>query len=148
MRLNKLAAIEVSRSDSLELRSSFMKLPILLFDPNPASARLLAMQLQRAGFETHMTVDGCAAVLTARGQQFASIVVVADLADAQMRKCLHELRDAEPDAWLIVISDPAFAHARDVVRDLGGNAMLDVPFAVSDLAQRLSALPARALPAA
>jgi hypothetical protein len=95
-----------------------------------------------------MAVDGCAAVLTARGQQFASIVVVADLADAQMRKCLHELRDAEPDAWLIVIADPAYAHAGAVVRNLGGNAKLDVPFAVSDLAQRLSALPARALPAA
>jgi DNA-binding response OmpR family regulator len=150
MRLNKPAAIEVSRSDTDRsgLRPSFMKLPILLFDPNPASARLLAIQLRRAGFETHMTVDGCAAVLTARGQQYASIVVVADLADAQMRKCLHELRDAEPDSWLIVISDPAFAQARDVVRDLGGNAMLDVPFAVSDLAQRLSVLPARALPAA
>jgi DNA-binding response OmpR family regulator len=108
----------------------------------------LAVQLRRAGFETLMTADGSAAVVTARGQQFASIVVVADLADAQMRKCLHELRDAEPDAWLIVISDPALARARDVVRELGGNATMDVPFTVLDLTQRLSVLPARARPVA
>jgi DNA-binding response OmpR family regulator len=125
-------------TDRSAIRSPFGKLPVLLFDPNPVAAGILTMQLRRAGFETHMTVDGAAAVATARGQQFASIVVVADLADAQMRKCLHELRDAEPDAWLIVISDPPVDRSRD-----GGNAVMDVPFTVSDLAHRLSALPAR-----
>jgi DNA-binding response OmpR family regulator len=125
-----------------------MKLPVLLFDPDPVAARILGMQLRRAGFETLMTADGSEAVVTARGQQFASIVVVADLADAQMRKCLHELRDAEPDSWLIVIADPASARARDVVRELGGNATMDVPFTVLDLTQRLSVLPARARPVA
>jgi DNA-binding response OmpR family regulator len=130
-------------TDRLAMDAPFGKLPVLLFDPNPVAAGILTMQLRRAGFETHMTVDGAAAVSTARGQQFASIVVVADLADAQMRKCLHELRDAEPDAWLIVISDPPIDRSRDVVRELGGNAVMDVPFSVSDLAHRLSALPAR-----
>src|SRR5271154_399828 len=120
-----------------------MKLPILLFDPNPAAVGVLALQLRRAGFETHMAADGSAAVLAARGQPFAAIVVVADLADARMRKCLRELREAEPDAWLIVISDPPVDGASDVVRKLGGNAMMDVPFTVSDLARRLSELPAR-----
>ena len=57
-----------------------------------------------------------------------------------MRMCLHELRDADPDAWLLVISDLPIDRARDGVRDLGGNALIDMPFAVSDLAQRLSAL--------
>jgi DNA-binding response OmpR family regulator len=125
-----------------------MKLPILLFDPNPVAAGVLAQQLRRAGFETHMAADGSAAVLAARGQPFAAIVVVADLADARMRKCMHELRDAEPDAWLIVISDPPVDGAWDVVRKLGGNVMMDVPFTVSDLARRLSELPARARPVA
>src|SRR5271167_2986366 len=125
-----------------------MKLPILLFDPNPVAAGVLALQLRRAGFETHMAADGLAAVLAARGQAFASIVVVADLADARMRKCLHELREAEPDAWLIVISDPPVDRASDVVRELGGNAIMDVPFTVSELARRLSELPARARPVA
>jgi len=125
-----------------------MKLPILLFDPNPVAAGVLGLQLRRAGFETHMAADGLAAVLAARGQPFASIVVVADLADARMRKCLHELREAEPDTWLIVISDPPVDRAWDVVRELGGNAILNVPFTVSDLARRLSELPARARPVA
>jgi len=125
-----------------------MKLPILLFDPNPVAAGVLALQLRRAGFETHMAEDGSAAVLAARGQPFASIVVVADLADARMRKCLHELRAAEPEAWLIVISDPPVDRAWELVQGLGGNAMMDVPFTVSDLARRLSELPARARPLA
>jgi DNA-binding response OmpR family regulator len=117
-----------------------MKLPILLFDPDPVAARLLMTQLRGAGVDIQITVDGATAVLTARGQRFASIVVVADLADAQMRKCLHELRDADPDAWLMVISRAPIERGREVVRELGGNAMMESPFAVSELAQRLSAL--------
>lgn len=108
----------------------------------------MALQLRRAGFNTQIAEDGLAAVLAARGQPFAAIVVVADLADARMRKCLHELRDAEPDAWLVVISDPPVDGASDVVRKLGGNALMDVPFTVSDLARRLSELPARTRPLA
>jgi two-component system, OmpR family, response regulator len=128
------------------IRSAAKKLPVLLFDPNPVAAGILTMQLRRAGIETYMAVEGSAAVSTARGQQFASIVVVADLADAQMRQCLHELRDAEPDAWLIVISDPPVDRCREVVRELGGNAVMDVPFTVLDLARRLSVLRTRSAP--
>jgi two-component system, OmpR family, response regulator len=118
-------------------------LPVLLFDPNPVAAGILTMQLRRAGFETYMAAEGSAAVSAARSQQFASIIVVADLADAQMRRCLHELRDAEPDAWVIVISDPPIDRSREVVRELGGNDVMDVPFTVLDLARRLSVLPTR-----
>lgn len=117
-----------------------MRLPILLFDPDAVAARVLMTQLRGAGVETQIAVDGVSAVLTARGQRFASIVVVADLADAQMRKCLHELRDADPEAWLIVISQVPIERGREVVRELGGNAMMESPFAVTELAQRLSAL--------
>jgi DNA-binding response OmpR family regulator len=124
-----------------------MKLPVLLFDPNPVAARRLEMQLRHAGFATYVAFDGAAAVSRARGQQFASIVVIADLADAQMRRCLHELRDADPEACLIVISDPAIEGDRDVVRELGGNAMMDVPFTILDLSQRLSMISPRAQPA-
>jgi DNA-binding response OmpR family regulator len=123
-----------------------MKLPILLFDRDPVAARVLAMQLRHAGFATYVTLDGAAAISSARGKQFAAIVVIADLADSQMRQCLHQIRDADPEAWLIVISDPAVDRARQLVRELGGNATMDVPFTVSDLAQRLSVLPARARP--
>ena len=96
-----------------------MKSPILLFDPNPVAAQRLATQLRHAGFAAYVTFDGAAAVSSARGQQFASIVVIADLADSQMRRYLHELRDADSEACLIVISDPAVEGDRDVVRELG-----------------------------
>lgn len=125
-----------------------MKLPILLFDPDPVAAGILAMQLRHAGFATYVTSDGIAATSSASGKQFASIVVVADLADSQMRHCLHEIRDADPEAWLIVIADPTLERGGQVVRQLGANATIDVPFTVSDLAHRLSQLPARVRPAA
>lgn len=63
-----------------------------------------------------------------------------------MRRCLHELRDADPEACLIVISDPAVEGGRDVVRELGGNAMMDVPFTILDLSQRLCMISPRAQP--
>jgi len=125
----------------------FMKLPVLLFDPDPVAGRVLAMQLRRAGFATYV-FEGTAAITSTRGKQFASIVVVADLADSQMRHCLHQIREADRDAWLIVISNPTVTRSRQVVRELGGDATMDMPFTVSDLAQRLSVLPPRVLPAA
>jgi DNA-binding response OmpR family regulator len=120
-----------------------MSPPILLFDPDPTAAGTLTLQLRRAGFEILMTTDGSVALTVAKAQEFASIVVVANLADAQMRNFLHELRGAAPNTWLMVISDPASDYARGVVRQLGGNATIDVPFTLSDLGRRLSALPGR-----
>ena len=125
-----------------------MRLPILLFDPDPVAASILAMQLRHAGFATYVTSDGAAATSNARSKEFASIVVIADLADSQMRNCLHQIRDANAEAWLIVISDPTLAGGRQVVRKLGADATMDVPFRVSDLAQRLSVLPVRVRPVA
>jgi DNA-binding response OmpR family regulator len=125
-----------------------MRLPILLFDPDPVAVRILAMQLRHAGFATYVTFDGTAAISNARGRQFASIVVVADLADSQMRHCLHEIRDADPEAWLIVILDHTLDRARQVVNELGGDATIDVPFTVSDLMQRLSVRSSRTRPVA
>jgi DNA-binding response OmpR family regulator len=121
-----------------------MNLPVLLFDPEPVAAGVLAMQLRRAGFATHVTSSGSAAISSAGNKQFAAIVVIANLADSQMRHCLHGIRDADPGAWLIVISDPTLDGARRVIRELGVDAQMDMPFVVSDLAQRLSVLRARA----
>ncbi len=112
----------------------------MLFDPDPVAAAILATQLRHAGFPTYVTPDGAAAISSAGRKQFAAIVVIADLADSQMRHCLHQIRDADPEAWLIVISDPTLSHAREVVRQLGGDATMDVPFTMSDLARRLSAV--------
>jgi DNA-binding response OmpR family regulator len=123
-----------------------LKLPVLVFDPEPVAAGVLAMQLRHAGFATYITSDGSAAISSAGHKQFAAIVVVANLADSQMRHCLLGIRDADPGAWLIVISDPTLDGAHRELRELGVDAQMDTPFAVSDLAQRLSVLRARAPP--
>jgi DNA-binding response OmpR family regulator len=83
-----------------------MQLPILLFDPDPVAARVLAMQLRHAGFATCATFNGAAAISNARSGEYVSIVVIAILADSQMRHCLHQIRKADAKAWLLVISDP------------------------------------------
>jgi DNA-binding response OmpR family regulator len=123
-----------------------MKLPVLVFDPEPVAAGVLSMQLRHAGFATDVASNGTAAIASAGRKKFAAIVVIADLADSQMRHCLHGIRAADPEAWLIVISDPTLDGARLVARELGVDARMDMPFTVSDLAQRLSALRVRAPP--
>jgi two-component system, OmpR family, KDP operon response regulator KdpE len=123
-----------------------MKLPVLVFDPEPVAAGVLSMQLRHAGFATYVASDGTAAIARAGRKQCAAIVVIADLSDSQMRHCLHGIRTADPDAWLIVISDPTLDGARLVARELGVDAWMDMPFAVSDLALRLSVLRVRAAP--
>jgi DNA-binding response OmpR family regulator len=125
-----------------------MRLPILLFATDPVAARTLATQLRHAGLVIYLTFDGSEAIAKARGGRYASTVVIADLADSQMRHYLHEIRDADPDLWLLVISDPSLDNASEVVRGLGGDATMCVPFTVSDLVQRLSVLPNRARPLA
>ena len=125
-----------------------MNLPVLLFDPEPVAAGVLAMQLRRARFATHVTSSGTAAISGAGQKQFAAIVVMANLADSQMRHRLHGIRDADPGAWLIVISDPTLDGAQRVIRELGVDAQMDMPFVVSELAQRLSVLRFRAPPVA
>ena len=125
-----------------------MKLPVLVFDPEPVAAGVLSVQLRHAGFASSLVSNGTAAIASASLKHFAAIVVIADLADSQMRHCLHGIRAADPDAWLIVISDPTLDGAREVARELGVDARMDIPFRVSDLAQRLSVLRSRAPPVA
>jgi DNA-binding response OmpR family regulator len=120
-----------------------MKLPVLVYDPEPVAAGVLSMQLRHAGFTTYVTSNGTAAIACAGRKHFAAIVVIADLADSQMRHCLHGIRAADPDTWLIVISDPTLDGAGEVTRELDVDARMDIPFRVSDLAQRLSVLGTR-----
>jgi len=53
-----------------------VKSPMLLFDPDPVAAAILATQLKHAGFPTYVAPDGAAAILSAAGKQFAAIVVM------------------------------------------------------------------------
>src|ERR1700728_3228219 len=93
-----------------------MKLPVLVFDPEPVAAGVLSMQLRHAGFASSLVFNGPAAIPSPSLKHFAAIVVIADLADSQMRHCLHGIRAADPDACLILISDPTLDGAREVAR--------------------------------
>jgi CheY-like chemotaxis protein len=56
-----------------------MKLPVLVFDPEPVAAGVLSMQLRHAGFATDVASNGTAAIASAGRKKFAAIVVIADL---------------------------------------------------------------------
>jgi len=72
-----------------------MKLPILLFDTDPVAAGVLSMQLRHAGFATHVTFDGAAAIASAV-EAIRFNRRHCDLADSQMRHCLSRFATLIP----------------------------------------------------
>src|SRR5258708_8244770 len=80
---------------------TIMKSPMMLFDPDPVAAAILATQLRHAGFPTYVTPDGAAAISSAGRKQFAPIVAIPDFAHSQMRHCLHQIPHATPEPWLL-----------------------------------------------
>ena len=120
---------------------------VLLLDPDPQAANVMASQLRHAGFETHVTTNGPSALLAIRTMRFGAIVVVADLTDTERCSYLREIRHSAPRSWLVVIADPMIGRADDFLHEFGGDALFAAPFTVADLTQRLSTLSNRSRPA-
>jgi len=119
---------------------------VLLLDPDPEAAHVMASQLRHAGFETHVTTSGPSALLATRTLRFGAIVVVADLTNTERCRDLREIRQSAPRSWLVVIADPMMGRAEDFLHHLGGDALFAAPFTVADLTQRLSTLANRPRP--
>lgn len=113
---------------------------VLLLDPDPKAADVLASQLRHTGFETHITSSYPAALLAIRTMHFGAIVVVADLANPASCDDLRQIRHAAPHSWLVIIADSMRGRAEELLRELGTDAWFFAPFAVADLTQRLSTL--------
>lgn len=119
---------------------------VLLLDPDPGAAHVMASQLRHAGFCTHITTSGPSALLATRTMHFGAIVVVADLSNTESCSYLREIRRSALRSWLVIIADPMIGRAEDFLQDLGGDALFAAPFAIADLTQRLSALSNRSRP--
>lgn len=119
---------------------------VLLLDPDPEAADVMASQLRHAGFETHITTSGPSALLATRTMHFGAIVVVADLTNTESCSDLREIRHSAPRSWLLVIADPMIGRADEFLHELGGDALFAAPFTVAELTQRLSTLSNRSRP--
>jgi two-component system OmpR family response regulator len=119
---------------------------VLLLDPDPEAANVMALQLRHAGFETHITTSGPSALRAIRTGDFGAIVVVADLTNTECCSYLREIRLSAPRSWLVVIADPMIDRADDFLHELGGDALFAAPFTVAELTQRLSTLSNRIRP--
>jgi DNA-binding response OmpR family regulator len=119
---------------------------VLLLDPDPEAAHVMASQLRHAGFETHISTSGPSALLAIRTGVFGTIVAVVDLASTECCRYLREIRQSAPRAWLVIIADPLIGRADDFLHELDGDALFAAPFAVADLTQRLSTLSNRGRP--
>ncbi len=119
---------------------------VLLLDPDPEAADVMASQLRHAGFETHITTSCPAALLAIRTTHFGAIVAVADLTNPAGCNDLREIRHGAPHSWLVIIADSMSSRADEFLHELGGDALFSAPFAVADLTRRLSALANRCRP--
>ena len=137
---------EIVRNASTSDRVTAEPQRILLLDPNPEAAHVMASQLRHAGFETHITISGPAALLATQTGDFGAIVVVADLTNTECCSYLREIRHSAPRSWLVIIADPLIVRADDFLHELGGDALFAAPFTVADLTQRLSTLSNRIRP--
>jgi DNA-binding NtrC family response regulator len=72
---------------------------VLLLDPDPGAAHVMASQLRHAGFDTHITTSGPSALLATRTMHFGAIVVVADLSNPESCRYLREIRRSALRAW-------------------------------------------------
>lgn len=119
---------------------------VLLLDPDPEAAHVMASQLRHAGFETQIATSGPSALLATRTMHFGAIVVVADLTNTESCGSLREIRRSAPRSWLVVIADPTIGRAEDFLHEVGGDALFAAPFTVAELTQRLSTLSNRSRP--
>jgi DNA-binding response OmpR family regulator len=118
----------------------------LVIDTNAHAAQQLAAQLAHAGFPSRAASTRSAAVDAVTAQYFRAIVVAAELDDAESLNFLRTMSRMAPRSWLVVISSIDDAAASGLVQKCGGDALINVPFAVEDLATRLAALSIRERP--
>jgi DNA-binding response OmpR family regulator len=120
--------------------------PVLLLEPDPSHAVLLAARLQAAGFEIRVEGRADSALQAQRQSFFSVLIVIADLGDPDCLVTLDALRRQSPRSWMIVAASDCDAHACNVIHRHGGDACVSVPIELDDLIARLNAFQLRARP--
>jgi DNA-binding response OmpR family regulator len=120
--------------------------PVLVVDASPANCHALAVMLRRFGLKVDTAVSHMAACVALRQVRYSTIVLAADLSRRADRAELLALRRRVPRTWIIAISLQPCPHAEKVAFRWGADSTLEAPWAVEELASRLSAFSHRSRP--
>jgi len=117
--------------------------PVLLLEPNPASAAQLVSVLVAAGFRVHSEATAESALQALHETFFFALTVVADLSDKDCLAALAALRRRAPRSRMIVATPHCDAHACNLIHRHGGDACVALPISAEDLISRLEAFQSR-----
>jgi DNA-binding response OmpR family regulator len=120
--------------------------PTLVFDSDPGSARTIAEQLAGRGVSVRVAQSPEDALRSIRQTYFRVLFVVADLASEECLRFLDAMRRTTPRSWLIVSNARVDTALRGVAYRHGGDALVEAPVDVHDLAERISGFQARSRP--
>jgi len=120
--------------------------PVLLIDPQSQGAAELAAALEASGFHTRIESDVTGAQAATAREPFATLILVADVADPVSLGWLDALRGRAARSWIIVISPQCNAKTCNLIYRHGGDACMTAPVSVHELTQRLTAFQLRARP--
>jgi len=116
---------------------------VLLVEDDDALRHLLAMALGRAGFRVRTACDEKTALEAFREQPPAAVVTDLILPAGEGMSAIRAMREAVPDAPIIVISGGGFFSSSQlcsVAKSFGANAALTKPFRAEALVACLSEL--------
>jgi len=120
--------------------------PTLLFDPDGERATQLAARLVECGVPVEVSTSAEAMLESVRKKHFRTLVVAADLDDANCLVFLDALRLAAPTGWLIAIGSRADAEAHAVAYRHGVDSLVAAPALLPELVTRIAALQLRSRP--
>jgi DNA-binding response OmpR family regulator len=120
--------------------------PVLLLEPNTATAAALASLLDTAGFEVLISGTARSALRAVEETFFFALIVVADLTNKDCLVTLKELRRRAPRSWMIVAAADCGMDDCSLIHRRGGDACVASPISIDDLIHRLDAFRWRARP--
>jgi two-component system response regulator MprA len=113
---------------------------LLLVDPNPRSARLIAQHLQAQGYAV-TTVSSTDAVLSQLSAAAPQLALLADALPAdQALSCCRVLRSASQVLPLLLLTPIDHFSARVAALEAGADDVLSQPYALEELYARIQAL--------
>jgi DNA-binding response OmpR family regulator len=127
-------------------RESTRLLPVLLLEPDTATAAALASQLDAAGFDVLICGSARSALHAVERTFFFALIVDADLTSKDCLLTLEELRSRAPRSWMIVAAPDCEASVCNLIHRCGGDACVAFPISLDDIVHRLDAFHLRTRP--
>jgi DNA-binding response OmpR family regulator len=115
----------------------------LLFDPRRADAMRLATRLRQREIPVEVATSAEDMLAVVRKEYFPTVLIVADIDDADCLIFLDRLRSAASRSWIIVASARIDDAALALVRRHGADVLVAEPVLLTDLISSLTALQLR-----